>query len=89
MSVVEHEPSHAVYTNRRCRCEGCREAHRLYVNERQQRRYALRVMVGGRLFAAAAPASSHGKYSTYNNWGCRCLPCRLAKRENDRVGRAS
>jgi hypothetical protein len=24
----------------------------------------------------------HGTCSTYNNWGCRCAPCRDAQRRN-------
>jgi DNA-binding CsgD family transcriptional regulator len=37
-----------------------------------------RELVDGRLVAVNAPA--HGRYTTYSNWACRCLPCTDAAR---------
>lgn len=69
------------YTNG-CRCNECREALRLYTAEIRARRRARRVTVNGHPFAAVdqnGNALQHGTASTYQNWGCRCFPCRLAQ----------
>jgi WhiB family redox-sensing transcriptional regulator len=34
-----------------------------------------------------APVEVHGLASVYNNWSCRCEPCRDAKREENRAVR--
>lgn len=38
----------------------------------QARRYAQRVMVGGRL---VHPNAVHGSNASYTGYGCRCVPC--------------
>lgn len=50
-----------------CRCEPCRIANTKRTRqERQARRERLRVD------PSLAP---HGRYTTYENWGCRCDAC--------------
>jgi hypothetical protein len=39
----------------------------------QWRRREERVLVDGRW--VAVNAEFHGRYTTYNNWHCRCVPC--------------
>lgn len=52
-----------------CRCSACREANRVYQSAANARR---------RLDPSGADRAGHGKRSTYNNYGCRCLLCRVA-----------
>lgn len=56
--------THSTYS-RGCRCEGCREAHRIYTAQR-------------RAVALAEGTLSHGLRGTYDA-GCRCQKCRDAK----------
>lgn len=52
-----------------CRCDECRAAHafaQLRLNEQRQRR-------------GVPPSVPHGSTSTYNNYNCRCEPCKQAK----------
>lgn len=49
-----------------CRCDGCREAHRIYTAARRQA-------------ALAAGTLSHGRSATYDA-GCRCDKCYEARR---------
>ncbi|WP_158608006.1 hypothetical protein [Nocardia panacis] len=65
-----------------CRCTECREALRRYTADLRARRRARRVIVKGRPFAAVDQNGNylqHGTPSTYQNWGCRCFSCRVAK----------
>jgi hypothetical protein len=62
------------YGNHGCRCEACREAHRLAIG-------ALRTSYRERA-AAGDPAVPHGSRGGYDNWFCRCGACRLAKQQS-------
>jgi hypothetical protein len=64
----------STYTNRRCRCAPCSEAHAEYLKELRDRRYAQRFLRNGR-WIAPLPHSAHGRQATYTNWGCRCPWC--------------
>lgn len=55
------------YTNRKCRCEECREAHRVACREARERRAQ-----------RTPPPEAHGNPFTYGNWKCRCEACRKA-----------
>ena len=57
------------YTNRGCRCEGCRSA--ASANRKELR--ALRIAQG---LPDGDPR--HGTYSAYINWNCRCAACSQA-----------
>jgi hypothetical protein len=52
--------------------EAQRAKARAKYNRIRARRLAERVMVDGRLVHPTAP---HGSNSTYNSYGCRCIPC--------------
>lgn len=67
------------YTNYRCRCEACREAHRLYTAQAR----LLRAERG------VPDPAMHGKASTYTNWSCRCDACKAAWAESGRRYRAA
>lgn len=67
------------YKNALCRCETCVTGHRQLVRDTRAARYAARVPVDGRLVAPGAVR--HGAVSTYQNHGCRCLPCTAAQTE--------
>lgn len=75
-----------------CRCDECRRANATY-NSRytaaaRKRNLARRTFVAGR-WIAPVPESRHGRVSTYNNHGCRCLSCTIAMREDYRARRAA
>ena len=53
-----------------CRCRDCSVANSEKVLAGRARR-ALRLQMDPTL----AP---HGSANTYNNWGCRCIPCAIA-----------
>lgn len=56
-----------------CRCEACTQANtERVVLERQKRANR------------QPPAGSHGKYTTYTNWMCRCGPCKVAGAEKNK-----
>lgn len=78
---VRLKHNYAAYRNRLCHCDTCREDHRLYIARRRAERGAERVLVEGRL---VHPRATHGCASSYVNWGCRCVPCTSAHRENRR-----
>ena len=59
-------------------CDGCRVLYNRRAVDRKRNRYAQRVERDGRL-VAAREGLPHGDASTYNNWGCRCVPCTAAK----------
>lgn len=52
-----------------CRCQECREAHRVRMIERRA------VWAND---PTAADRAGHGKKTTYRNYGCRCEPCTRA-----------
>ena len=70
---MEHQGDYV----RGCRCDDCRESHAL-----RMRRF--RVVARYRRKGA-----THGSYSTYVNYACRCDPCMEAKREYDRTRRVA
>ena len=79
MSAITHGGSGSAYTNRRCRCDLCREANTRRVNRRRAERWALRTLVDGRLVIPPMRGGpQHGTYSSYNNWGCHCEHCTAA-----------
>lgn len=77
MTVPEGVPhgKTGTYGNHKCRCDECREATRRYANEIRARRFAMRVLIDGRLVAAHLPYKSHGTPGAYSNYGCRCVAC--------------
>jgi len=60
-----------------CRCNVCREDHRLRHRAERAARYGRRVWVNGNL-TIVDPDVRHGLQTTYSNWGCRCDECRAA-----------
>lgn len=62
------------YVHSRCRCPACTAANARRSAARRQVRFALRVLVDGRM-VAPLPAHRHGSVNTYGNWGCRCEAC--------------
>lgn len=63
--MTPHEGTHGRYANG-CRCDACKEAHRIYTADRRKA-----ALLEGTL--------SHGRASTY--WaGCRCDKCYEARR---------
>lgn len=61
-----------------CRCEVCTEAKRVYTAGRRERAAQRRVSAQARGSVYIAEGIKHG-YSGYQNYGCRCLVCRVAK----------
>lgn len=59
----------------KCSCGQCRSYRRVYNAERKVARYAQRVEIDGRMVATHRPPDSHGKWNTYNRYGCQCAPC--------------
>ncbi len=58
------------YSWHKCRCDECKEAHRL-VAQKRRRAAGMRAVV---------PAQ-HGTWGMYVNKKCRCAPCKLAAKE--------
>jgi hypothetical protein len=50
----------------------------------RERNRARRILVAGRL-VAPLPTERHGTESTFNNWGCQCIPCTATHRDRQRV----
>jgi len=75
------------YNNYGCHCVPCTAAASAAVLARNRRRYAQRVLVGGRL-VHPAPGIGHGLPDTYKRYGCRCLPCCVAHSQMQRSRRA-
>lgn len=71
------------YGNHKCRCDDCREAHRVACSDRKENRLAERVDVNGVMIH---PRATHGTANGYRNYGCRCDPC-VAAGSRDSVGR--
>lgn len=61
-----------------------RELHRARVANLRARRLLQRRLVNGR-WVATDPRVMHGRYATYQNWGCRCLHCSIAERDHNRL----
>jgi hypothetical protein len=71
MTVVQKlTHSASAYRNSRCRCDRCRADHLARCHTERQRRV--------QLLADGLANPTHGKDSTYNNFGCRCGPCNQA-----------
>lgn len=68
--------SHGTATsyNRGCPCDLCKAKNTARNTTLRNQRTAQRVLIHGRL-VAPLPPEKHGKYSTYVNWKCRCIPC--------------
>lgn len=65
------------YTYRRCRCDPCRNAHRIA---------ATRTRLATAVLEPADPR--HGTVNGYTNYGCRCDPCKTAQLDQQRAYRA-
>lgn len=66
---VDHgHGDHRTY-NKGCRCDACREAHRVHMVDRR---------AAWATDPSAADRAGHGKRSTYRNYHCRCEPCTTA-----------
>lgn len=66
---VDHgHGDHRTYT-KGCRCDDCREAHRVHMVARR---------AAWATDPSAADRAGHGKKSTYRNYHCRCEPCTTA-----------
>ena len=68
----QNGPTHGLASTYRnpeygCRCEACTRAN----TERARTEQASRRK-------RQPPSGSHGRYTTYTNWGCRCGPCKAA-----------
>lgn len=74
MAEMAHGKYHT-YTNHKCKCEPCVTAWRDWSRNLRRRRLAERVLVNGRLIHPRAP---HGTRGGRSNYGCQCLPCRVA-----------
>jgi hypothetical protein len=69
--VIRHGVT--AYVHHRCRCPVCTAANTARHRPARARRRATRELIDGRL--VATQAETHGTWSTYANWGCRCKPC--------------
>jgi hypothetical protein len=66
----------SAYQYGRCRCADCTEMHR---------KAQYRSFLGRKARLKADPSiRPHGDATTYQNWGCRCEPCRRAGSEVNR-----
>lgn len=79
MTADDHG-SYSTYSNHRCRCRACLDAHNEYVARRRRERAETPL---------PADDPRHGKPTTYQNWGCRCDRCREATTEARRAARAA
>ena len=59
------------YVENKCRCDECRDANRVYQNQRDRQRYAYTQEHG-------LPDDVEHGASAYVNWGCRCEICTKA-----------
>lgn len=66
---VDHGHGHYITYAKGCRCDACRNAHRIDAAERRVRWSSNSV---------GADRAGHGKASTYRNYGCRCTACSAA-----------
>jgi hypothetical protein len=73
------DPRHGTpggYTNLRCRCQACRDAHTSACLRARRRR----------IERGLDPEDGrHGRANTYTNWGCRCGRCTAAWSASKRV----
>ncbi|MGW1615733.1 hypothetical protein ACWCQZ_41055 [Streptomyces sp. NPDC002285] len=69
-SVDHGHGDHRTY-HKGCRCDGCREAFRVY---------AAGLRAKWRADPSSADRAGHGKSTTYRNHACRCDACREANR---------
>jgi hypothetical protein len=60
------------YQRGRCGCEVCTADNTLQQRKGRESR--------ARRLAQDPTLATHGLYTTYNNWVCRCEPCREAAR---------
>lgn len=54
-----------------CRCPDCRYANAVFQKKTRHQR--------AQWLAEEPDVVEHGKLSTYNNWMCRCDPCKEVK----------
>lgn len=73
MEALKHGTQEA-YVRGKCKCQTCVAGNTSRHRDLRAARFARRVEVEGRL-VAPVPAERHGRMTTYNNWGCRCVPC--------------
>jgi DNA-binding PadR family transcriptional regulator len=73
--------------NQGCRCQVCTDAATEYMHLLRERKYEQRTLIDERWVATRAKV--HGTKSTYNNWGCRCLPCTGANTTGQKNRRTS
>lgn len=75
MSTEETEDWHGTlngYSNRLCRCTGCKAAWAAYVRKSKERR------------VLNIPEHVHGTENGYGNYKCRCEDCTIAWRNGTR-----
>lgn len=77
--TIDYGHGHHRTYGKGCRCDACRNAHRLHFAE-QRAKWAQD--------PAAADRAGHGKPSTYKNYSCRCEPCTKAHTANLAARRA-
>lgn len=63
MTDLDIKHGFTAYRNGDCRCDECRESHRVRTAE-------VRAAVKG-----LCPADQHGTRNGYDHYGCRCRPC--------------
>jgi hypothetical protein len=73
--------SASTYSNHKCRCVPCTEAHRVYIAKKREefRRH------GG----LSPDDPRHGSVNAYTNYYCRCYSCRTAQADHQRAYRAN
>jgi len=83
---AEMHGKHSTYRQYGCKCAPCVEANRVTIAAQRTARLTERILIDGRL-VAPVPPEMHDRYTTYQNYGCRCIPCTTAnsrKRRGDR-----
>jgi hypothetical protein len=69
-NALVHGTMHG-YLSHKCRCELCRAANTAAQTKLRKSRHTRGIPDGVK----------HGRYTTYNNWGCRCDDCYQAHRQ--------
>lgn len=81
--LADDDPRHGsylTYRNRRfrCRCDECREGHRVRCAEEREERRARGLSMND---------PRHGTHNGYGNWGCRCTRCRRGETAYNEAGK--